>query len=35
VARILGDLLSARWAGKPVIVDNRPGAGTIAATTDV
>ena len=32
VARILGELLSARWGGKAVIIDNRPGAGTIVAT---
>jgi tripartite-type tricarboxylate transporter receptor subunit TctC len=32
VARILADLLSARWGGKSVIVENRPGAGTIVAT---
>ena len=25
VARILADLLSARWGGKPVVVENRPG----------
>ena len=28
VARILIDPLSARWGGKPIILDNRPGAGT-------
>ncbi len=32
VARILADLLSARWGGKSVVVENRPGAGTIVAT---
>src|SRR5262249_18246070 len=32
VARILGDLLSARWGGRAVLVENRPGAGTIVAT---
>ena len=32
VTRILGDLLSARWGGKPVVIENRPGAGTIVAT---
>jgi len=31
VMRILSDRLSARW-DKPVIVENRPGAGTIVAT---
>jgi tripartite-type tricarboxylate transporter receptor subunit TctC len=35
VARILADLLSARWGGKPVLVENRPGAGTILMTTAV
>jgi tripartite-type tricarboxylate transporter receptor subunit TctC len=35
LARILADLLSVRWGGRPVIVDNRPGAGTILATTAV
>src|SRR5947209_3092992 len=34
VARILAELLSARW-GKPVIVENRPGAGTIVMTQAV
>jgi tripartite-type tricarboxylate transporter receptor subunit TctC len=32
VTRILGDLLSKRWGGKPVVIENRPGAGTIVAT---
>ncbi|MBV8839304.1 MAG: tripartite tricarboxylate transporter substrate binding protein, partial [Alphaproteobacteria bacterium] len=35
VARILAELLSARWDGKPVIVENRPGAGTIVMTSAV
>ena len=35
VARILADLLSARWGGKAVVVENRPGAGTILMTTAV
>ena len=35
VARILGELLSARWGGKPVVIENRPGAGTIVATSAV
>jgi len=35
VARILVDLLSARWGGKPVLVENRPGAGTILMTQAV
>jgi tripartite-type tricarboxylate transporter receptor subunit TctC len=32
IMRILGDRLSVRW-GKPVIVENRPGASTIVSTT--
>jgi len=32
VARILAELLSERWGGKSVVVENRPGAGTIMAT---
>jgi tripartite-type tricarboxylate transporter receptor subunit TctC len=32
VARILGEQLSARWDGKPVVIENRPGAGTVVAT---
>ena len=35
VARILGEMLSARWGGKPVVIENRPGAGTIVATAAV
>jgi tripartite-type tricarboxylate transporter receptor subunit TctC len=35
VARILGELLSARWGGKTVVIENRPGAGTIVATSAV
>ena len=35
VARILGEQLSARWGGKPVVIENRPGAGTILATAAV
>jgi tripartite-type tricarboxylate transporter receptor subunit TctC len=35
VARILGELLSARWGGKTVLIENRPGAGTILATAAV
>src|ERR1700730_3924302 len=32
VARILADLLSARWGGQSVVVEKRPGAGTIGGT---
>jgi len=32
VARILADLLSIRWGGRSVVIENRPGAGTIVAT---
>jgi tripartite-type tricarboxylate transporter receptor subunit TctC len=35
VARILAEQLSARWGGKSVVIDNRPGAGTILATAAV
>ncbi len=35
VARILADLLSARWNGQTVVIENRPGAGTIVATAAV
>jgi len=35
VARILAELLSARWGGKTVLVENRPGAGTIVMTQAV
>ena len=35
VARILAEQLSARWGGKPVVIENRPGAGTIVATAAV
>ena len=35
VARILADLLSARWHGQSVVIENRPGAGTIVATAAV
>src|SRR5947209_3979852 len=35
VARILADLLSARWSGQSVVIENRPGAGTIVATATV
>ena len=35
VTRILADLLSAHWGGQSVVVENRPGAGTILATAAV
>ena len=35
VARILAELLSARWSGQSVVIENRPGAGTIVATAAV
>jgi tripartite-type tricarboxylate transporter receptor subunit TctC len=35
VARILADLLAARWGGQSVVIENRPGAGTIVATAAV
>jgi tripartite-type tricarboxylate transporter receptor subunit TctC len=33
LARVLADLLSAHWGGRSVLVENRPGAGTILATS--
>jgi tripartite-type tricarboxylate transporter receptor subunit TctC len=35
VARILGEMLSARWGGQTIVIENRPGAGTILATAAV
>jgi tripartite-type tricarboxylate transporter receptor subunit TctC len=35
VARILADLLMPRWNGQSVVIENRPGAGTIVATAAV
>jgi tripartite-type tricarboxylate transporter receptor subunit TctC len=35
VARILADMLSKRWNGQTIVVENRPGAGTIVATAAV
>src|SRR3954470_4722499 len=34
-ARIFSELLSARWGGKTVLIENRPGAGTILASAAV
>jgi tripartite-type tricarboxylate transporter receptor subunit TctC len=34
VARLIGDAMSARWA-VPVIVENKPGAGTIVGSADI
>lgn len=33
ITRILAEMLTARWKGQPVVVEDRPGAGTIIATT--
>ena len=35
VARILAEMLSARWGGQTIVIENRPGAGTILATAAV
>ena len=35
VARILAELLTARWGGSSVVVEDRPGAGTILATSAI
>jgi tripartite-type tricarboxylate transporter receptor subunit TctC len=35
VTRILSELLSKRWGGKPIVIDDRPGAGTIVATEEI
>ena len=35
IARILAELLSERWHGRPVVVEDRPGAGTIVATAAI
>jgi tripartite-type tricarboxylate transporter receptor subunit TctC len=35
ITRILAEQLSARWGGKTVLVENRPGAGTIVMTQAV
>src|SRR3990172_4081584 len=35
VTRLLAEPLSARWGGRTVMIENRPGAGTIVATAAV
>ena len=35
VARILAEMLTARWGGQSIVIENRPGAGTIVATAAV
>jgi tripartite-type tricarboxylate transporter receptor subunit TctC len=35
VARVFVDLLSARWGGKPVVIENRPGAGTVIGSNAI
>src|ERR1700688_2616665 len=35
VARILAELLSERWGCRSVVVEDRPGAGTIVATAAI
>ena len=35
VARILADLLSERWGGKAVVVEARPGSGTVVGTAAI
>jgi tripartite-type tricarboxylate transporter receptor subunit TctC len=35
VTRVFVDLLSARWGGKPVVIENRPGAGTVIGSNAV
>jgi len=35
VARIFADALSARWGGKSIIVESRPGAGTVVGTNAI
>jgi tripartite-type tricarboxylate transporter receptor subunit TctC len=35
VARILAELLAERWGGKSVVIEDRPGAGTIVATAAI
>jgi tripartite-type tricarboxylate transporter receptor subunit TctC len=35
VARLLTDPLSARWGGKPIVIENRPGAGTLIGSNAI
>src|SRR5262245_7044933 len=35
VTRVFVDLLSARWGGKPVVIENRPGAGTVIGSNAI
>jgi tripartite-type tricarboxylate transporter receptor subunit TctC len=35
VTRIFVDLLSARWGGKPLVIENRPGAGTVIGSNAI
>ena len=35
VARLLVDPLSARWGGKPIVIENRPGAGTLIGSNAI
>jgi tripartite-type tricarboxylate transporter receptor subunit TctC len=35
VARLLADPLSARWGGKPIVIENRPGAGTLIGSNAI
>ena len=35
VARIFVDQLSARWGGKPIVIENRPGAGTVIGSNAI
>jgi tripartite-type tricarboxylate transporter receptor subunit TctC len=35
VARLLAEPLSARWGGKPIVIENRPGAGTLIGSNAI